>query len=129
MSSLTQRLLMYLPAAGLLVILQFTPAIRQKWRLVHRINGYIIVFLALIANAGAIMIAREAFGGTLATQSWVGALFILTTVGLGLAIYNIKMLQIDQHRAWMLRTWFYVRPNPLTIHNHMLTLISSSSPP
>ncbi|KAM0710711.1 hypothetical protein Q7P35_001449 [Cladosporium inversicolor] len=93
--------------ASLLVVLQFTPAIRQKWRLVHRINGYVIVLLALIANAGAIMIAREAFGGTMATQSWIGALFILTTVGLGLAIYNIKMLQIDQHRAWMLRTWFY----------------------
>jgi hypothetical protein len=59
------------------------------------------------------MIAREAFGGTLATQSWVGASFILTTVGLGLAIYNVKMLQIDQHRAWMLRTWFYVCNSPL----------------
>jgi hypothetical protein len=56
------------------------------------------------------MIAREAFGGTTATQSWIGALFILTTVGLGLAYYNIKVLQIDQHRAWMLRTWFYVSP-------------------
>lgn len=109
--SFPHQLLIFLPAAGLLVILQFTPAIRQKWRLVHRINGYIIVLLALIANAGAIMIAREAFGGTMVTQSWVGALFILTTVGLGLAIYNIKMLQIDQHRAWMLRTWFYVRLN------------------
>jgi hypothetical protein len=58
------------------------------------------------------MIAREAFGGTTATQSWIGALFILTTVGLGLAYYNIKVLQIDQHRAWMLRTWFYVSPAP-----------------
>jgi hypothetical protein len=34
------------------------------------------------------MIAREAFGGTTATQSWIGALFILTTVGLGLAYYK-----------------------------------------
>ena len=103
-----QQLLTIRSAAALLVVLQFTPAIRQKWRLLHRINGWIIVLLALIANVGAIMIAREAFGGTLATQSWIGALFILTTVGLGLAIYNVKMLQIDQHRAWMLRTWFYV---------------------
>jgi uncharacterized membrane protein len=90
------------------VVLQFTPAIRHKFRLIHRINGYIIILLALIANVGAIMIAREAFGGTTATQSWIGALFILTTVGLGLAYYNVKVLQIDQHRAWMLRTWFYV---------------------
>lgn len=62
-------------AAALLVVLQFTPAIRQKFRLVHRINGYIIILLALIANVGAIMIAREAFGGTTSTQSWIGALF------------------------------------------------------
>lgn len=96
-------------AASLLVLLQFTPAIRQTWRLLHRINGYVIILLAVIANVGALMIAREAFGGTLATQSWIGALAILTTVGLSLAIYNIKRLQIDQHRAWMLRTWFYVR--------------------
>jgi uncharacterized membrane protein len=104
-------------AAALLVVLQFTPAIRQKLRLLHRINGYIVVLLSLIANVGAIMIAREAFGGTLATQSWIGATFILTTVGLGLAIYNVKMLQIDQHRAWMLRTWFYVCHIP---HNTLL---------
>ena len=127
---LIQQSLTLRSAASLLVALQFTPAIRQKWRLVHRINGYIIVILAVIANVGAIMIAREAFGGTMATQSWVGALFILTTVGLGLAIYNVKMLQIDQHRAWMLRTWFYVRSNPQFSHDHhMLTLMSSSSPP
>ena len=127
---LVQQLLMLGSAASLLVVLQFTPAIRQKWRLVHRINGYIIVIQAVIANVGAIMIAREAFGGTMATQSWVGALFILTTVGLGLAIYNVKMLQIDQHRAWMLRTWFYVRSNPQFSHDdHVLIPISSSSPP
>ena len=24
-----------------------------------------------------------------------------------MAYYNIKRLQIEQHRAWMLRTWFY----------------------
>jgi uncharacterized membrane protein len=96
---------------------------------VHRINGYIIVLLALIANVGAIMIAREAFGGTMATQSWVGALFILTTVGLGLAIYNVKMLQIDQHRAWMLRTWFYVRLTLQSAHDRMLILMYFSSPP
>lgn len=108
-SLLPQRLLTSCAAAGLLVVFQFTPVIRHKWILVHRINGYIIVLLALIANAGAIMITREAFGGTMATQALMGTLFIITTIGLGLAYYNIKVLQIDQHRAWMLRTWFYVR--------------------
>lgn len=55
------------------------------------------------------MITREAFGGTMATQALMGTLFIITIVGLGLAYYNVKVLQIDQHRAWMLRSWFYVR--------------------
>jgi uncharacterized membrane protein len=106
------------------VVLQFTPAIRQRFRLLHRINGYIIVLLASVANAGAIMIAREAFGGTLATQLWIGVTFILTTVGLGLAIYNVKMLQIDQHRAWMLRTWFYVCRMPQTASLHVASSLT-----
>jgi uncharacterized membrane protein len=96
-------------AAGLLVILQFTPIIRHKARIFHRINGYLVVLLAVIANVGALMIARDAFGGGLDVQAWVGLLVIMTIGGLSLAFYNIKRLQIDQHRAWMLRTWFYVR--------------------
>ena len=34
-------------------------------------------------------------------------LIIITTIGMGMAYYNVKRLQIDQHRAWMLRTMFY----------------------
>lgn len=74
----------------------------------HCVTGYIVILLALVANAGALMIARKAFGGIVATQALVGTLFILTTGSLVMAYYNIKRLQIDQHRAWMLRTWFYV---------------------
>ena len=70
-------------------------------------NGWVIVILGLGANAGAIMIAPHAFGGDLSVQTGVGALVGMTTLGLALAIYNIKRLQVDQHRAWMLRTWFY----------------------
>ncbi|KAM0715242.1 hypothetical protein Q7P37_008740 [Cladosporium fusiforme] len=93
--------------AGLLVVLQFTPKLRHKFMIFHRVNGYLVILLALVANAGALMIARHAFGGTIATQALVGTLSIVTTGGLALAYYNIKRLQIDQHRAWMLRTWFY----------------------
>ena len=53
------------------------------------------------------MIARHAFGGGFSTQTAIGVLVILTTLGLFMAWINIKRLQIDQHRAWMLRTWFY----------------------
>ncbi|KAK4936680.1 hypothetical protein LTR66_015303, partial [Elasticomyces elasticus] len=53
------------------------------------------------------MIARRAFGGELSTQAGTGVLAIITTSGAFMAYYNIKRLQIDQHRAWMLPTWFY----------------------
>jgi uncharacterized membrane protein len=81
--------------------------IRYRLLIFHRINGWIIVLLVLLANAGALIIAPHAFGGDLSIQSGVGTLVLMTTIGLALAIYNIKRLQIDQHRAWMLRTWFY----------------------
>ncbi|OQV04341.1 hypothetical protein CLAIMM_09237 [Cladophialophora immunda] len=94
--------------AGILVVFQFIPVIRQRAMLFHRINGHVIIILLLISNAGALMIARHAFGGELPTQAGVGVLVILTTIGLGMAYYNIQKLQVDQHRAWMLRTMFYL---------------------
>ncbi|KAL8665983.1 MAG: hypothetical protein Q9168_007578 [Polycauliona sp. 1 TL-2023] len=94
--------------AGLLMVWQFIPAIRHKFLLFHRINGYLIITLVLIGNVGALMIARRAFGGTLATQAAVGLLAIISTFSMAMAYYNIKRLQIDQHRAWMLRAMFYL---------------------
>lgn len=93
--------------AGLLAVVQFIPVVRHKLLLLHRINGYIVVLLLLTANAGALMIARRAFGGTLATQAGVGVLAIATTGSAVLAYISIKRLRIDRHRAWMLRCWFY----------------------
>lgn len=95
--------------AAFLVCFQFTPVIRHKFLLFHKINGYIIIVLAQISTVGALMIVRTAFGGTLATQAGIGLLVILATTGMALAYVNIKRLQIDQHRAWMIRTWAYVR--------------------
>lgn len=94
--------------AGLLAILQFTPVIRHRVRLIHRINGYIIIVLFLASNVGAVGMSRRAFGGTIASQTFIGMLAIVTTASFGMALYNIKRLQIDQHRAWMLRVWFYL---------------------
>lgn len=36
-----------------------------------------------------------------------GVLAISSLGSAVLAYYNIKVLQIDQHRAWMLRAWTY----------------------
>ena len=72
----------------------------------HRINGYVILLLLLLSNVGALMIVRRSFGGEMETQIVIGVLAIITTLGASMAYYNIKRLQIEQHRAWMLRTWF-----------------------
>ncbi|KAK6343630.1 hypothetical protein TWF730_011221 [Orbilia blumenaviensis] len=94
--------------AGILVFFQFIPAIRYKALIIHRINGYVIIGLILTGNAGALMIARRAFGGGIDTQAAVYALATLTTTSLFLAYYNIKKLQIEQHRKWMIRAWAYL---------------------
>lgn len=67
----------------------------------------------MLSNVGALMIARKTMGGGIDIQAWIGLMAILTTGGLTLALYNIKRLQLDQHRAWMIRTWFYVSLVPL----------------
>lgn len=65
-----------------LACFQFVPAIRYKLLIFHRINGYVVIVLSVLANVGALMIARRAFGGLLSTQVGVGVLVILTSFGL-----------------------------------------------
>jgi uncharacterized membrane protein len=93
---------------GFLMIWQFLPVIRHKFLMFHRINGYIVIILTFLTNAGALMIGRHAFGGGLEIQLGVGILAIVTITAVCMAYYNIKRLQIDQHRAWMLRGMFYL---------------------
>ncbi|EEQ33259.1 hypothetical protein McanMca71_006512 [Microsporum canis] len=104
-------LLLHLAAVlpcGILVIFQFIPIIRHKWILIHRINGYIIFILLLISHAGALMIMEHSFGGGVDIQSAVITVVIACTVSFCLALYNIRCKQLEQHRAWMLRTMFYM---------------------
>ncbi|KAH8194842.1 hypothetical protein TruAng_010995 [Truncatella angustata] len=95
-----------LPAA-LLACLQFIPVVRYKAMIVHRVNGWIVLLLSLLGTIGALMIARHAFGGGVDIQTAMGLLGIMFVGSLVLAVINIKRLQIEQHRAWMLRAWFY----------------------
>jgi hypothetical protein len=101
------HLVTILPAA-LLTCAQFVPVIRRTFVLFHRINGYIILVLSLVSTVGGIMLARNAVGGWMDVQVGVGVMSIAFLGSLSLALYNIKRLQIEQHRAWMLRAWFYV---------------------
>ncbi|KAL8372577.1 hypothetical protein RB595_002086 [Gaeumannomyces hyphopodioides] len=95
-----------LPAA-FLACFQFVPAIRRRWPAAHKANGYAVLLLSTVGAASAFLVARRAFGGTLATQTGVGLLGIAFLASLALAYANIRRRQIEQHRAWMLRAWFY----------------------
>lgn len=93
---------------SILACWQFVPVIRYKAMMVHRINGYIVILLGLASTAGVGMIIRHSAGGSVETQAGLGLLSIMFVASLALAFINIKRLQIEQHRAWMLRAWFYV---------------------
>lgn len=95
--------------AGILMVLQFTPVIRKKWITFHRLNGYTVLSLLLISNGAASVVLPHKHGGGArsAAQTAEGFLVIITTLGMAMAWWNIRRKQIDQHRAWMLRTMFY----------------------
>ncbi|KAH4810860.1 hypothetical protein HBI49_089120 [Parastagonospora nodorum] len=95
--------------AGILMVFQFTPVIRHKFITFHRINGYIVLLLCLVSNASAFVIIPHKQGGNRITSHAVEMLMcIITTIGIFMAWWNIRRKQIDQHRAWMIRTMFYM---------------------
>ncbi|KAL0070587.1 hypothetical protein AAF712_002426 [Marasmius tenuissimus] len=93
--------------AGFLAVFQFVPAIRYKAIIVHRLSGYISLLLLFVGIAFAFVLMRRSYGGDISIQSGILFLGIVTMVSATIAWFNIKKLQIDQHRKWMLRTWFY----------------------
>ncbi|RAL10203.1 uncharacterized protein BO97DRAFT_456823 [Aspergillus homomorphus CBS 101889] len=93
-----------LPAC-ILAVLQFVPVIRHKLILFHRINGYVVILASFIGMAGVLMIAEHSFGGRLDTQIAIGLATIIFVGSISIAYWNIKRLQIEQHRAWMIRAW------------------------
>ncbi len=71
--------------------------------ILHRINGYTVFVLYFLGAAGGIVITPHAYGGHIDTQTAAGALAILVLIAWAIAYVQIKRLQIDQHRKWMLR--------------------------
>lgn len=103
---LTIHIVTVLPA-GLLATMQFIPIIRYKAVILHRINGYVVMLLMLLFSVTGAIISKVAFGGDFATQAFAGSFGIAVVASMILAYVNIKRLQIEQHRAWMLRAWAY----------------------
>lgn len=94
--------------ASILAVFQFMPVIRYRWIAIHRVSGYVSMLFYLVGYAGVLMIARRSFGGGLDVQAWCYFAGLSVVACFALSLYNIKKLQIEQHRAWMLRGWFYV---------------------
>ena len=94
--------------ASILVVFQFMPIIRHKFLIFHRISGYIILLLTLVSTAGVFMILRNAFAGAIEVQTAGGLANIMLITCLSLGYYNVKKLQLEQHRAWMMRGWVMV---------------------
>lgn len=95
--------------ASLLAFLQFVPILRRKAMAFHRVNGYVVLLLSVVGMISGVILSKDAFGGTLELQSAMMTTAILFAVCMGLSMWNIKRLRIDQHRAWMLRAWAVVR--------------------
>jgi len=116
-----------LPAAGL-AILQFIPKVRRRFIAFHRINGYIIQILAIISTAGAFLLGPNIVGGEISAQLGTAVLGVMFLGSMGLAWWNVRKLQIEQHRAWMLRSWFYagaiVTMRPLLVFMIMILGLS-----
>ncbi|KAF4450621.1 hypothetical protein F53441_6282 [Fusarium austroafricanum] len=93
-----------LPAA-VLVVFQFLPVIRRRALIVHRINGYVVLLLSTVSLLGVFMIAKHTFGGTLEMQTVTGTASTMFFACMAISYFNIKKLQLEQHRAWMLRGW------------------------
>ncbi|KAL6855487.1 hypothetical protein ACO1O0_006636 [Amphichorda felina] len=106
-AGIVMHLACILPAC-VLAVFQFVPSIRHHFLIFHRLSGSLIVLLVLASNAGAIIIASRVFGGSVPTQSVTGTAVLLSTFGILNAYYNIKRQQLDQHRAWMMRTFAWM---------------------
>ncbi|KAI2643136.1 hypothetical protein GGS21DRAFT_485646 [Xylaria nigripes] len=106
--------------ASILACVQFVPAIRRKAIMVHRINGYAVVSLAVLSTVAALVITRRSAGGGIDVQSGVYALAIAFVFSLTMAIISIRRLQIEKHRTWMIRAWSYAGV-PVTMRIILLT--------
>ncbi|KAI0445740.1 hypothetical protein F4803DRAFT_547783 [Xylaria telfairii] len=95
-----------LPAA-LLVCLQFIPVIRHKFPKLHAIVGYIVIILSIMSVAGIWIILPRSFGGGLDVQVFIALSSTAFLWALFKAMSSIKYRRIGQHRAWMLRAWFW----------------------
>lgn len=101
------HLVFVLPAA-LLACIQFVPRIRHRAIGIHRTCGRAALLLGLAGGLGSLPTIRYAFGGQLAGQAVAYLNLLIFTVSQLKAYWHIKHHQVEQHQAWMIRSWTYV---------------------
>lgn len=95
--------------ATVLSCLQLIPVTRRnKYLALHRVNGYMIVVLAVISTTGATMLISRALGGGATIQAGLSVVSVMFVVSMFKALLAIRNGRVDEHRAWMLRAWLNV---------------------
>ncbi|KAJ7119483.1 hypothetical protein C8R44DRAFT_624333 [Mycena epipterygia] len=91
---------------GIGAVLQFLPAIRRRNVIIHRLNGYGVLFCLIVGNICGAIVGRRSFGGELNVQSAYYILGIMVVYAGFMGAYNVKK-DTRRHRKWMLRMVVY----------------------
>jgi len=91
---------------GFFAVFQFVPAVRRRYMVLHRINGYLILLCLIPGMISGAIVGRRAFGGSPSTQFAYYMSAMMTIVAACLGIGNVKNTRV--HRKWMLRMVSYV---------------------
>ncbi|KAJ6518309.1 hypothetical protein C8R47DRAFT_960113 [Mycena vitilis] len=91
---------------GIMAVLQFLPAIRQRKIILHRLNGYGVLTCLVVGNVCGGIVGRRAFGGELNVQSGYYVIGLMVVVSGIAGLFYVKK-DTRRHRKWMLRMVVY----------------------
>jgi len=95
-------------------LVNFSTAFLQKYRKLHRWNGYVYAASVLVVIVTSGYMAPHATGGKVTSIAF-NSLNILWAVITLIAILKIRKKQVDSHRRWMIRSFAFVFTN-MSIH-------------
>jgi hypothetical protein len=98
--------------------MNFSNGILQRYRIVHRMTGYVYLLSVLVVLLTSGYMAPYATGGKVVSvmfNLWNLAWFAVTLM----AFVYIKQKRIPEHRNWMIRSYIFCFTN-LSIHLYMV---------
>jgi uncharacterized membrane protein len=102
-------IMLYIHASASLIALALGPFLlsrhfRNKNQKLHKQLGKVYYIGILFGGLSGLSLAFDATGGILSTFGF-GFLSLFWLVTAGVALYQIKQRQIEQHRKWMIRNY------------------------